>query len=159
MTSLSTRRFTGTHLAAIVVAFFAVVITVNMTMATLASRTFGGLIVANSYVASQDFDEGLAAGARQAALGWNVAARIDGGWVVVDARGADGAPLAGATGTATLRHPIGPMKTRALELHRRPDGTLAARHGLQPGQWDALVRLEAQGRPYRLEQRLVVGRN
>ena len=46
MTDKSTRgRFTGRHMAAILVAFFAIVITVNVTMARFAMSTFGGKVV------------------------------------------------------------------------------------------------------------------
>ena len=64
-------RFTGRHMAAIMLAFFGVVIAINFTMATLAETTFGGTVVDNSYVASQSFNAWLRAG-RQ--LGWTGAA-------------------------------------------------------------------------------------
>jgi len=51
-----TGRFTGWHMTFILVSFFAVVIAVNLTMAHFASSTFGGLVVENSYVASQKYD-------------------------------------------------------------------------------------------------------
>ena len=41
-------RFTGYHMLAIMVAFFGVVIAVNLTMATFASRSWTGLVVENS---------------------------------------------------------------------------------------------------------------
>jgi nitrogen fixation protein FixH len=43
-------------MAMILVAFFAVVIAVNLLMARLAISTFGGVVVENSYVASQHFN-------------------------------------------------------------------------------------------------------
>ena len=42
------RRFTGWHMTTILVAFFAVVITVNIVMARFALSTFGGTVVENS---------------------------------------------------------------------------------------------------------------
>src|SRR3546814_8818871 len=54
------RRFTGWHMTAILIAFFAAVIAVNMLMATVAVRSFGGTVVENSYVASQKFNGWLA---------------------------------------------------------------------------------------------------
>ncbi len=50
------RPFTGRHMAAIVITFFAVVVGVNVTMAVLARQTWTGLIVPNTYVASQNFN-------------------------------------------------------------------------------------------------------
>jgi nitrogen fixation protein FixH len=58
---------------AAMIAFFAVVISVNMVMATAATRTFGGKVVENSYVATQKFNTWLDKAAAQRRLGWTVA--------------------------------------------------------------------------------------
>ena len=71
-----TRNFSGKHMAIILVSFFGVVIVVNLVMARLAVSTFGGVVVENSYVASQEFNrwleeaeaEAAPAGARGAGL-------------------------------------------------------------------------------------------
>src|SRR3546814_2526847 len=54
------KRFTGRHAAMILVAFFGVVIAVNIVMASFALSTFGGTVVDNSYVASQHYNQWLA---------------------------------------------------------------------------------------------------
>jgi nitrogen fixation protein FixH len=48
--------FTGRHMLVIMVAFFGVIIGVNFTMAYLATSTWSGLVVKNTYVASQQFN-------------------------------------------------------------------------------------------------------
>ena len=48
-----TFRFTGFHMLACMIVFFGVIVAVNLTMATLASQSWTGLVVKNSYVASQ----------------------------------------------------------------------------------------------------------
>ena len=53
------RRFTGGHMLALVCGFFGVVIAVNLTMALFATGSWTGLVVKNSYVASQHFNEEL----------------------------------------------------------------------------------------------------
>ncbi|MDO9525632.1 MAG: FixH family protein [Gemmobacter sp.] len=63
------RELTGGKVLAITVAFFGVIITVNLVMATQAIRTFPGIEVKNSYVASQTFDLERKA---QEALGWTL---------------------------------------------------------------------------------------
>lgn len=62
-------QITGAKVAAITVAFFGVIIAVNLGMAYKAVTTFPGLQVANSYDASQEFDKIRLA---QEALGWSV---------------------------------------------------------------------------------------
>lgn len=54
-------------------AAFGVIIAVNLFMAYSAVRTFPGLEVKNSYVASQNFDADRAA---QEALGWSISAEV-----------------------------------------------------------------------------------
>ena len=65
----------GWHVLAIFVAAFGTIIAVNLTLAFNAVRTFPGLEVKNSYVASQSFDIDRAA---QLALGWDVSASLNG---------------------------------------------------------------------------------
>ena len=83
--------FTGRHMAAILIAFFGVVMTVNFIMARFALSTFGGTVVDNSYVASQSFNEWLAESRAQKALGWTVTVTsAPDDRAIVDARDAGG---------------------------------------------------------------------
>ena len=65
----------GRHVAMVFCGGFAVIIAVNVLLATMAVKTFPGLEVRSSYVASQSFNADRAA---QEALGWQVHASIDG---------------------------------------------------------------------------------
>ncbi|QHQ36322.1 FixH family protein [Algicella marina] len=65
----------GWHVFAAFATAFGVIIAVNVTLAVNAVRTFPGLEVRNSYVASQIFDENRAA---QLALDWDVDAELHG---------------------------------------------------------------------------------
>jgi len=76
MAEQTRRRITGWHVLAMFGAGFGIIIAVNLTLAYNAVRTFPGLEVKNSYVASQSFDADRAA---QEALGWDVSARLDRG--------------------------------------------------------------------------------
>jgi nitrogen fixation protein FixH len=134
------RPFTGWHMTAILVAFFGVVIAVNVLMATMAVRTFGGTVVDNSYVASQQFNGWLAQGRAQRALGWDVAVtRGAGGVPVITATDAAGQPLVGAVVTATARHPLGRMPDRPLRLTSAGDGRFTAAEPLRAGRWHIII--------------------
>ncbi len=67
-----TRPFTGRHMAAIIISFFAVIIAVNLTMAYFARSSWTGLVVKNSYVASQSFNRDAEIARQQQALGWQM---------------------------------------------------------------------------------------
>ncbi len=93
------REFTARHMAMVFVGSFGVIIGVNLFMAYSAVRTFPGLEVSNSYVASQQFDERRDA---QVALGWTVSAKAVGGLVILSITDAQGAPVRVAKLDATL---------------------------------------------------------
>jgi nitrogen fixation protein FixH len=62
-------KFTGRKMLFSMLAFFGVIITVNLTMATFASRSWTGLVVKNTYVESQKFNGKLEQARKQASLG------------------------------------------------------------------------------------------
>lgn len=69
------KEIKGWHVLAGFCTAFGIIIAVNLTLAFNAVRTFPGLEVRNSYVASQYFDANRAA---QLALGWDVSAQLKG---------------------------------------------------------------------------------
>ena len=118
-------EFTGRHMLIVIVTFFAVVIGVNVTMATLAQTSWTGLVVENTYVASQQFNEEAKKGRAQAALGWTGKLTVASGEVhysLVDAHG-KALPLRGVR--VLFRHPAYEAEDEAL--------TLAASAGVSPG--------------------------
>lgn len=68
------RELKGWHVFTGFAMAFGVILAVNLTLAFNAVRTFPGLEVKNSYVASQSFDTDRAS---QEALHWDVAATLD----------------------------------------------------------------------------------
>ncbi|MEX0349391.1 MAG: FixH family protein [Paracoccaceae bacterium] len=96
---MSERKFTGKHAAAIFVGAFGVIIAVNLVLAFSAVKTFPGLEVKNSYVASQQFNEKRDA---QEMLGWTVVAEAQGGLVVLKITDRSGRPVEVADLSAVL---------------------------------------------------------
>ncbi|MEZ5912673.1 MAG: FixH family protein [Paracoccaceae bacterium] len=140
---------TGRKVFAITASAFAVIIGVNLVLATQAIRTFPGLEVKNSYVASQSFNADRAA---QEALGWRVEPRYDGetltlGFATESGLPADVAALNVLVGRATEarddQHPaMAPVA-----------GGFAAPVTLEPGQWVIVIEATA-GDGTRFRQRL-----
>ncbi|WP_443018410.1 FixH family protein [Sphingobium sp. Ant17] len=136
MRSSTPRRFTGWHMTGILVAFFAVVIAVNMLMATLAVRSFGGVVVDNSYVASQKFNGWLKAARAQEAQGWRETITIDAQRRVhVSLADAAGTPLTSVGITATAAHPLGRAPDIALSFREVAPGRYSADRALPAGRW------------------------
>jgi len=124
---MMTKRFSGRHAAAILFAFFGVVIAVNVTMAMFATRTFGGTVVDNSYVASQKYNGWLAEARRQKQLGWTASPSLDAGRRVVVSLNVEGVRIEGYA-----QHPLGRERNIPLSFgkdHRSaeslPDGRWA----------------------------------
>jgi len=138
------RRFTGWHMLAIMLSFFGLVIMVNLVMASNAIATFGGVVVSNSYVASQRYNGWLKAAADQKALGWHATPSVDAtGRLHIAARDAAGQPL-NARIVVTARHPLGRMPDRRVVLVRKGADYIAS-DGLPSGRWLLHIELTANG--------------
>ncbi len=139
------RTFTGRHMAVILVSFFGVVIAVNLTMAYFASATFGGLVVDNSYVASQKFNGWLEKAREEAALGWSIeAGRGADQRLAVSLTSAAG-PMDDAVITAQARHPLGRLPERELTFRALGNGHYESLEPLQEGRWIVHLRATALG--------------
>lgn len=120
------KRITGRHAAAALIAFFGVVIGVNVIMAVFAVRTFGGVVVENSYLASQKYNGWLEAARKQEQLGWAIKPGLDAQRHIVVSVDVDGAQV-----TGFARHPLG----RESDVPLTFDGAQRSAQALPPGRW------------------------
>ena len=128
-------EFTGRHMLAIMLAFFGVVIAVNLTMAVMASRSWTGMVVDNSYVASQAFNTRLAERRAQKALGWRAELKVADGvlsWRLLDA---EGALLHPEGAVARFRHPARDAADFDVTLLAQADGWLTGAIAADDGAW------------------------
>lgn len=147
-----TARFTGWHMLALMVAFFGVVIAVNLFMARVAIGTFGGTVVDNSYVASQKFNTWLEQAREQDKLGWKVAMTLDGARRAEVRVAVQGEPLTGIAATAVAEHPLGRAPDVALAFVDTGDGVLRATTPLPDGRWLVRLTLTRDGKTVRRAQ-------
>jgi nitrogen fixation protein FixH len=141
--------FTGRHMLAIMVGFFGLVIAVNFTMARLASDTFGGSVVANSYVASQKFNGWLQAARDQKALGWTPQLALDADRRVVLTMNGPGFAAAG-----TAHHPLGRAADVPLEFVPAADNRLHSAVALPGGRWQIRAVIRRDGKVMRIAETL-----
>jgi nitrogen fixation protein FixH len=141
--------FTGRHMLTVMVGFFGLVIAVNLTMARVASDTFGGSIVANSYVASQRFNGWLQAARDQRALGWQSNLALDDKRHVVLTM--DGLGFA-AVGSA--HHPLGRAADVPLAFVTDGAGRLVSVETLPGGRWQVRMRVSRDGKVLKLAETL-----
>lgn len=112
------------------IAFFGVVIAVNLTMAAFATRTFGGVVVENSYVASQKYNGWLAAAKRQDRLDWTIRPAID-----AQRRVSVHLSIRGARVQGFARHPLGREADLPLTFGL-DEGALRSDQRLPAGRWN-----------------------
>ncbi|WP_182913827.1 FixH family protein [Sphingobium terrigena] len=142
-------RLNGRHVAGIFVGFFAVVIAVNVLMASYAIGGFGGTVVDNSYVASQRFNGWLAQARAQDALGWEAQAQIDPDrHLVLTLTGPQNAAV-----SAIAEHPLGKAADIVLHITRQADGRFRATMPLPPGRWLVRWTVRADRRAMRFVER------
>jgi len=162
--SQKSREFTGRHMLLTILAFFGVVIGVNVTMATLASTSWTGLVVENTYVASQQFNEKAREGREQAALGWTGKLIIASGEVRYRLIDAAGKPVTLRGVKVLFRHPAYEAEDKAITLglasgSPAADQQFAARHTPKDGVW--IVEIDADAglaEPYRDVRRLIISK-
>jgi nitrogen fixation protein FixH len=147
--AVARKPFTGRHMALILVTFFGVVIAVNILMARFAISTFGGVVVENSYVASQEFNKWLDEAAAEKKLGWTAtASRLTDGRIEVRMAGLPHAP---ATMIAEARHPLGTLPDRTLAFAETAPGRFVSDAPLPTGRWRLRLEAMAGGHHWRDE--------
>jgi nitrogen fixation protein FixH len=133
-------KFTGKHMAAIFAGGFAVVIAVNLLMASIAVGSFHGTVVDNSYVASQNYNGWLKQAAASKALGWQaVPHRRDDGRVVVETL----AVPAGARIIGTAEHPLGLRADTPLTFAPTGKGSWVSNQTLGEGRWQVRLAIRS----------------
>lgn len=150
-------EFTGRHMLMIMLAFFGVIITVNLTMAGFATSTWSGLVVKNSYVASQEFNRKAAAGRAQEALGWSGSITYAGGEFVYTLVDKEGHAVRLDGGIVQFRRTITDVEDQSVTLDKAGNGKGVAQVSLRDGAWIVEVDAEAGlDAPYRDVRRVAI---
>lgn len=148
-------QITGWHVLIGVVAFFALVIAVDVVFMVLAYRTFSGQVASNPYEAGLAFNQTLAQRQREASLGWSAAVETEAGKaVVVRVLDRAGQPLDRLSLTGTLERPATETGRQVLDFKPLGDGRYTALAQLD-GAWDLRAVARDSKNSFELEARLV----
>ncbi len=147
------RPLTGRKVLAITVGAFAVIIGVNTILAVQAVRTFSGLVVPNSYVASQTFDRDRNA---QRALGWTLGVSDSDDMLRLAFTDATGNVVRPQSLTVVVGRPAAAPRDVSAQLVETPQG-YAAPLALASGDWRVEIdALAADGTRFRQRRNLSV---
>lgn len=148
--------FTGKHMAAIMLTFFGIIIAVNFGMAYMASHSWTGLVVKNSYVASQKFNAKLDAAKSQKQAGWNSKISYQSGVMHISLKGIDGNMLVLENAKLEFGRPAFEQQDQSISLRSTKGGMLEAIIKLKPGEWYLRILGSIDTIPYRRDARLLV---
>jgi nitrogen fixation protein FixH len=149
--SVSSRPLTGRMVLVMLLAFFGVVISVNITMMKLAIATLPGTEVDSAYSASLGYEKEILAAHDQTARDWRVDAHIerDGNGLAtlqVEARDKKGQPVSGLTFQGRLERPADKRGDLVLDMSEIGNGVYrGAAPAIAPGQWDLVIEADAAG--------------
>lgn len=154
---MAEREFTGKHMLAVLVLFFGTIISVNLMLAYFANSTWSGLVVHNSYVASQHFNEEQAIARKHAALGWHPSVAYEGGELRFKLLDAKGSPVVTDGVKVKLMRPAHEGLDQVIALEDKGAGIHTVATDLVGGQWVVEVLAEAGlETPYRYATRMFV---
>ena len=127
--------FTGWHMLGVMVLFFGTIITVNLIMAWNASHSWSGLVVPNTYVASQQFNGKVAEAKALAASGIEGGLTIEGGRIAYRVVDAKGVPVIADDISATFKRPVDEREDFTVALRPAEEGLFVAERVVPGGQW------------------------
>lgn len=142
-TAATQKQLTGWHVLAMLIAFFGVIISVNLLMAYFANSTWSGLVVANGYVASQTFDKDLARARAQEALGWEVGLDFSEDRIRLTFADAAGKKIDSLSITGDLERTVTDREDQKLAFTPMGSGVYTAPAALTSGVWE--VEVDAKG--------------
>jgi nitrogen fixation protein FixH len=149
-------EFTGRHMLLLTLGFFGVIFSVNIGMAVVASTSWTGLVVQNSYVASQEFEEKRLAHEQQMAAGWQANFVYTPGMALLTVTDGAGAPVDLGTVELQINRPVGGHDDQKVTLAASADGSYAAAMTLDAGVWEMRAAANTSTGPFELHERFKV---
>jgi nitrogen fixation protein FixH len=140
-------ELTGGMVAAMLILFFGVVVSVNATILTMALRTMPGVETRSAYETSQHYNEEIARQHERDARGWSATTTLarqgEGATLTVTLADRSGGPLVGLAASARLRHPATSARDHDLALSEsRPGRYEAGFKTIEAGSW--ILELQAR---------------
>lgn len=136
-----------------VVAFFAVFISVDAVMATLAIRTQTGLVTEQAYEKGLAYNHTLEAAETQQQWGWTSHIEVMNNAVFVRLQDKDGQVIKKAGVAADVIRPIKSGHDFKITLHELPDGRYTAPLTFPlPGEWKIRIYAQSDGKTYQASQ-------
>lgn len=139
------KQFTGYHFLAILLAFFGTVILANGALAYFAMSSWSGLVVPNSYVASQNFNQETARRQQAASNGATMQMALARGHVELAFKGRKGESLNVGELNMKVGHPVTAGLARSLRFSQVGLGVYKSTEPLSKGTWIGDISADIEG--------------
>jgi nitrogen fixation protein FixH len=162
MSRAQPKPLTGGMVLFTAIAFFAVVIGVNLLMMRLAIQTLPGTEVDSAYSASLAYGKEIAKAHEQSARNWNVDAHVErsgqgGATLQVEARDSNGRPMSGLKFQGRFERPTDRRADLPVELAEVGIGIYrGSAPAIAPGQWDLVIEGASAGQRWFLSKNRVL---
>jgi nitrogen fixation protein FixH len=156
------RPLTGRFVLITMIAFFTIVMGVNVVMIRLAVATLPGTEVDSAYAASLAYQREINAAHQQQARSWQVEAHLvrkGDGTATLDLRARDrnAVPVTGAVFSARLERPADRRADRAIDVVDIRGGQYrGTAEDVAAGQWDLVIEADADGKRMFLSKSRIV---
>ncbi len=160
--TLAPRPLTGRMVLVMLIAFFGIVIGVNLVMMRLAIQTLPGTEVDSAYGASLAYEKEIATAREQAERNWKVDAHVErsgqgSATLQVEARDSTGRPVTGLTFEGRFERPTDRRADLPVTLTEVGIGIYRGNApDIAPGQWDLVLEGVSRGQRMFLSKNRVV---
>jgi len=152
MSTKTERELTGRHVLFILLAFFGIMLAVNVYFTVAAVKTFRGEDVPRSYRQGLEYNETIAARGLQNEIGWTVRVNHTDTDIILLFQDDTGRALNDLTIQAKLRHPVDTDQDRIVEFSSKGGGRYAA-HQIETinGRWSLMGRAQTKTESFKFE--------
>jgi len=148
------KELTGRHVLYILLAFFGVMLAVNIYFTVMAVSSFRGEDVPRSYRQGLEYNQTIAARQTQSQLGWTAGVNHIDGRIIVEIRDIDGDVIRGLELDAKLRHPTDTSQDRPIIFTRDLSGRFTAELPVTQGKWLLKAVTQSGDNPFKFEYEL-----
>ena len=151
-----TKQLTGRHVLLMLVAFFGVIISVNIIFITQAVSSFTGEDVKQSYRQGLEYNKTIQTRSEQASLGWNVTTNVISSsekkqHYIIQMFDEHNLPIQNLDISGTFKRPTNLAKDEEVVFTERGNGIYEAQINLPKGQWQLKASAQSQAKSFRFE--------
>jgi len=155
MSAKAQKELTGRHVLLMLLAFFGVMLAVNIYFTVAAVKTFRGEDVPRSYRQGLEYNQTIAARSLQNDMGWSVRVNHNDSDIILMFQDKTGHPINNLNIEAKLRHPVDTDQDRNIDFSSKLGGRYIARQTEKiDGRWSLVGTAQTETEIFKFEYKL-----